>query len=148
VQNKNLQKVTHLPVGSVHYGTMKKFFSPHPDNNFIVDRTTLIYIVYALIKEGLLFFPQDEKFQMFTEDLRATYIEEVDTPRGQIMRYARYSTQADDFLHALGYAIFSCALGVGIDLPQLVGLDVGSSTTKDYIDTIGVEMPINPGSIM
>jgi hypothetical protein len=144
VQNKNLQQVGQVPVGSVHYGTLKTLFRAHPGNHFIVDRTTILYIVFSLIKARLLKFPKDPAFEIFTEDLKAVYIEEVDTPRGQIQRYQRYSTQADDFLHSVGYALLSCAVTLGIDLAEMVGLDPGGSLTKSYIDTIGEEMPILP----
>ena len=144
VQNKNLEQVGGVPVGSVHYGTIKKLYHAHPGNHFIVDRTTILYIVFSLIKAGLLKFPKGEFFEIFTEDLKAVYIEEVDTPRGQIQRYQRYSTKADDFLHALGYSLLSASITLGIDLAEMVGLDPGGSITKDFIDTIGTEMPILP----
>lgn len=145
VQNKNLQQVGGVPVGSVHYGSIKKLFHAHPGNQFIVDRTTMLYVVFSLIKSGQLLFPAEEDFEIFTEDLKAVYIEETDTPTGQqIRRYQRYSTQADDFLHSLGYAILSCAVNQGLDLAEMVGLEPGGSITKDYIETIGEEMPIQP----
>lgn len=142
VQNKNLQKISSFPVGSVQYGTLKRMFTPLPNNYFIVDRTTLLYIVFSLIKDKRLLFPKDERFEMFTEDLKAMFIEETETTRGTVQKYVRYSTLADDFLHALGYSLFSCALQVGIDLADMVGLGAGGSITRDYIDMIGEEMPI------
>lgn len=145
VQNKNLEQVGGVPVGSIHYGTLKKLFIAHPGNHFIVDRTTMIYIIFSLVKSGQLLFPEGEEFTMFTEDLKAVFIEEVDTPtKGLIQRYQRYSTQPDDFLHSIGYALLSCAITAGIDLAEMVGLDPGGSVTKSYIDTIGEEMPIQP----
>lgn len=144
VQNKNLEQVGGVPVGSVHYGTIKRLYTAQPGNHFVVDRTTLIYIVFSLIKSRLIRFPSYEGFEIFTNDLKAVYIEETDTSRGQIQRYQRYSTQADDFLHTLGYALLSCSITMGIDLAEMVGLDPGGSITKDYIDTIGCEMPIIP----
>jgi hypothetical protein len=144
VQNKNLQQVGQVPVGSVHYGTIKRLYIAHPNNQFIVDRTTILYIVFSLVKAGLLRFPMGDGFATFTEDLKAVYIEEVETPRGTIQRYQRYASQADDFLHTLGYALLSCSIPLGIDLAEMVGLDPGGSITRSYIETIGEEMPIMP----
>lgn len=136
VQNKNLQAVSGIQTGNIFYGTTKKLFVAHPGTNFTVDRTTILYIVYSLIKAGKLLFPKGEWFETFTSDLRSNYITQIDTSRGQIQRYERYSTMADDFLHALGYGLFACALGAGVDLPSLIGLDVGTTVTREYVDTV------------
>lgn len=142
VQNRNLQSISEFPVGSVQYGSLRSLYRAMPDNYFVVDRTTLIYIVYSLIKDRKLLFPKTERFQVFTDDLKAMFIEEIETQRGTVMRFTRYSTLADDFLHALGYALFACSIQVGVDLPEMVGLAAGGSLTKSYIDIIGEEMPI------
>lgn len=140
VQNLNLAQRLSVPVGSVHYGSLKSFFKPHPGNHFTVDRTTLLYIVFSLIKEGRLLFPSHENFSVFTDDLRSVYIEEADTGRGSVQKYVRYRELPDDFLHALGYAVMACAIGSGVDLPAMAGLSQGSSLTRDYIEDIGEEM--------
>jgi hypothetical protein len=147
VQNRNLGQVSGFQVGSVFYGTMKKLFIPGSGNAFTVDRTTILFIIYSLIKNGQLLFPSHETFQSFTDDLKSNFVEEVNTQRGTIQRYQRYATMPDDFLHSLGYALLACAIGSGVDLSEMVGLGSGSSVTKDYIDAIGTEMPIHPGVI-
>lgn len=146
VQNKNLGNVSRYTTGNIAYGTMRSFFKAVPMcNDFVVDRTTLIYCVYALIKAGLLKFPKDPWFETFTEDLKATYVEDVESPTGiTSRRYARYRQKPDDFLHALGYAVFMCALTSPqpIDLPEIVGLGRGfsmSARTEQQIEEIGEE---------
>jgi hypothetical protein len=142
VQNPNLQAEAGVQVGSIHYGSLKSFYKPHPQNHFTVDRTTLLFVVFSLIKSGLLLFPRGEGFEAFTDDLRSVFIEETDTQRGTFQKYSRYVGLPDDFLHSLGYALFACAIGAGIDLPTIAGLSPQSSITRDYIDAIGTEVGV------
>lgn len=141
VQNRNLQRAAGIRTANIAYGTKKNFFQGLPNgNNFVVDRTTLIYLVYTLIREGKLLFPKGQWFQTFTKDLTATFIEDVEAPNGVTMRrYCRYKNRADDFLHALGYAIFICALLHGIDLPTLIGFPPNSSLSAQFMEMIGDE---------
>jgi hypothetical protein len=146
VQNRNLQAVSGILTTSIAYGTQKNFFKAVPmSQNFVVDRTTLIYVAYTLIKEGYILFPKDSWFEVFTQDLLATYIEDTESPTGiSSRRYARYSQKADDFLHALGYAIFICAITAGtpVDLTEMAGLGSNysmSARTQAQLDEIGVE---------
>lgn len=143
VQNRNLQKVSGILTASIAYGTQKHFFKPVSGNNFIVDRTTLIYIAYSLIREQKLLLPKGEWFDSFREDLKATYIEDTESPTGiSSRRYHRYSQKADDFLHALGYAVFMCAITSSIDLPAMCGLGSNgslSNRTDKQLEEIGEE---------
>jgi hypothetical protein len=146
VQNRNLQSASGVMVAHITYGTQKHFFKPVPmSNNFIVDRTTLIYIAYTMIRNGLILFPKDQWFETFSEDLKATYIEDTESPTGiSSRRYSRYRQKSDDFLHALGYAVFVCAITSPspIDLPSLVGLGENfsmSARTSQQIEEIGEE---------
>lgn len=146
VQNKNLEAVLGRPVASIGYGTMKHLFKAVPmSSNFILDRTTIIFVVYSLIKMKLIRFPKGSWFQRFSEDLKAVYVEETESPTGiESRRYARYRAKADDFLHSLGYAIFVCAITAPspVDLTQLVGLEPNSSIsarTEQQLDEIGEE---------
>lgn len=146
VQNRNLQAVSGILTTSIAYGTQKNFFKAIPmSQNFVVDRTTLIYVAYTLIKEGYVFFPKDSWFEVFTQDLLATYIEDTESPTGiASRRYARYSQKADDFLHALGYSLFTCAITAGspVDLTQMAGLGSNysmSARTQAQLDEIGIE---------
>ena len=122
------------------YGTKKMFYQAYPANNFVVDRSTLMWIAYTLMKDHKLLFPKGVDFEKFSIDLTATYIEDVEAPNGiTIRRYCRYKQMPDDFLHALGYAIFVVALGMKLDLPGMLGISPKSSVNKPYIDMIGEE---------
>jgi hypothetical protein len=139
VQNPNLSNTMGKPVASIAYGTTKKFFIPNVENRFSVDRTTLIYCVLTLIKQQKIRFPKGPWFQQYTKDLLAIYTEDVVNSQGTTMRrYARYQDRADDFLHALGYAMFVCSLGI-VDLPEMVGMATQSSVNAPYIQEIGAE---------
>lgn len=140
VQNRNLEKVSGIRTASIAYGTQRHFFKGLQGRNFIVDRTTLIYIVYSLIREGHLFFPEGREFESYTNDLMATFIEDTEAPNGMTARrYCRIKTKADDFLHALGYAIFLCAITSNIDLPGMLGLGARTSLNASFIDMAGEE---------
>ena len=140
VQNPNLGSFMGVPVGSIAYGTTKKFFMPNTNNCFTVDRTTLIYIVFTLIKAGRIRFPKGGWFEQYTRDLLAVFTEDATNSHGAtIRRYARYQDKPDDFLHALGYAIFMCSLGI-TDLPAMAGMATNLSINASYINDIGMEM--------
>lgn len=140
VQNPNLEAYMGVQVGSIAYGTTRKFFVPQTNNCFTVDRTTLIYIVISLIKMKKIRFPKDPWFDQYTRDLLAIYTEDSVNSHGiTVRRYCRYKDRPDDFLHALGYAIFMCALGM-VDLPAMAGMPSDSSLNAPYIKDIGEEM--------
>jgi hypothetical protein len=151
VQNKNLEKVSAIQTGSISYGSLKNLYRALPLNQFVVDRTTIIYIVLALIKEKKLFFPKGQWFETFLSDLLAIYVDEYETPNGsQMRRYHRYKTQADDFLHALCYAIFMCSVTASIPVTSLVGLAANASLSKSALDELGEEgkMTNDPSNFM
>jgi len=140
VQNPNLSQYTGIPVASICYGTTKRFLVPHVNNNFTVDRTTLIFIVLTLIKQKKIRFPKGGWFGAFTRDIMAIYTEDVVSHNGSTLRrYSRYSDRPDDFVHALGYALLVCALKAHIDLPSMVGMSIDSSLTAPYIKYTGHE---------
>jgi hypothetical protein len=139
VQNPNLGQYLNVPVASIAYGTTKKFFNPQTNNHFTVDRTTLIYIVITLIKMKRIRFPKGAWFEQYTRDLLAIFTEDnVNTHGSTIRRYSRYKDRPDDFLHALGYAIFMVSLGI-TDLPSMAGMPANLSMNSPYIADIGEE---------
>ncbi len=140
VQNRNLEKISGIKTANIAYGTQKHFFKPLQGRNFVVDRTTLIYLVYAMIREGHLLFPMGSEFEQYTNDLTATFIEDIEAPNGMTSRrYCRYKQRADDFLHSLGYAIFILAITRGIDLPGMLGLGARASLNYAFTDMAGEE---------
>jgi len=140
VQNPNLSQYMGVPVASICYGTTKKFMIPQMNNNFTVDRTTLIFIVLTLIKQGKIRFPSGGWFGAYTRDILAIFTEDITSNNGSTLRrYSRYSDRPDDFVHALGYALFVCALRAHIDLPSMVGMSIDSSLTAPYIKYTGEE---------
>jgi phage FluMu protein Com len=144
VQNPNLGQVMGKQVASISYGTTKRFLSPRPYNHFTVDRTTLLYIVFTLIKQKKIRFPAGDWFDVFTRDILAIYTEDVVNSQGTTMRrYARYSDRPDDFVHALGYGLLMCSLGI-VDLPEMVGMQSDTSINAPYVSEIGVEMGYSP----
>jgi hypothetical protein len=152
VQNRNLGEVSGITCANIAYGTLKTFFKAIPmSQNFVVERTTLLYVVYTLIKQGYILFPKDPWFESFTEDLKATFVEETESPTGVTSRrYCRYSQKADDFLHSLGYAIFICAITAPspVDLPGMVGLGNNgsmSSSSRGQFEEIGEESEMTGG---
>jgi len=134
VQNRNLARISGIRTANIAYGTKRDFFHAMPGNNFVVDRTTLIYLAYTLIREGKLLFPKGRWFETFTKDLTATYIEDVEAPNGiTIRRYCRRKNLPDDFLHSLGYALFIASIAQGIDLPAMLGLGANGSLSSQAI---------------
>lgn len=143
LQNRTLAEQAGVPCGSVLYSTQKRFCTDSGGrfNIFSVDKSTLLFCVYTLIITGKLKFPKGSWFERYSQDLMAVIVEEIDTPNGQIRRYARIPSKADDYLHALAYGLLILCLMAGIDLPELVGLAPGSSVNRMSVDQIGSETP-------
>jgi hypothetical protein len=140
VQNPNLAQYTGVPVASIAYGTTKRFFIPQSNNCFTVDRTTIIYIVFALIKMKRIRFPSGSWFEQYTRDLLAIFTEDIVNTHGiTARRYSRYKDRPDDFVHSLGYAVFMAALGID-DLPAMAGMPPNMSINAPYIKDIGEEV--------
>jgi hypothetical protein len=140
VQNRNLQGVTGVPVAGIAYSALKSFHAAHQGGLFSVDRNTLLYVVYTMIKEGFLTMPKGEWFEKYSKDLMALYIEDMETPSGQsVRRYKRYETLPDDFTHALAYAVFALAMMNGIDLAGMVGLDPSGSVSASFLGEADIE---------
>jgi hypothetical protein len=140
VQNPNLSQCMNTPVASIAYGTTKRFFIPQTNNCFTVDRTTIIYIVFSLIKSKRIRFPSGSWFEQYTRDLLAIFTEDISNTHGvTVRRYSRYKDRPDDFVHSLGYAIFTAALGI-TDLPAMAGMPSNMSVNAPYIRDIGEEI--------
>lgn len=139
LQNRTLANAAGVPCGSILYGTQKRFFTAAGGsfNVFTVDRSTLLFCTYTLISSGRLKFPKGSWFESFSKDLMAMTVEEVDTPSGIIRRYVRLPAKADDFVHALGYAVFILCAMSGLDLPSMVGLAGNASVNANSADAIG-----------
>ena len=85
-------------------------------------------------------FPKGAWFEQYTRDLLAIFTEDnVNTHGSTIRRYSRYKDRPDDFLHALGYAIFMASLGI-TDLPSMAGMPANLSMNSPYIADIGEEI--------
>ena len=138
VQNPRLGAECGVPCASILYGSGKRLYRGQENNFFSLDKSTMIFIVYSLIISGQLLFPKGEEFERFSRDLMAIKTEDVtNNSTGAIhRRYARIPSKPDDFLHALAYGIFCCALGM-IDLTTMVGLTSGQSINQATAVAIG-----------
>ena len=133
VQNRNLSQATGIGTASIGYVMSKAYFMPKPGDLFVVDRSSILYTVFTLIKQGKIKFPATESFRSFTQDLLALFVEEVETPQNSVIRrYSRYIERADDFAHSLAYAVLMCSITSGVNLPSMIGL--GSNQSMSYSD--------------
>jgi hypothetical protein len=141
VQNPNLGAATGVPCASISYGSLRTFYkaSGGKYNLFSLDRSTIIYAIFSSLIEGHMIMPSDPAFETYWTDLLAVTAEDMDTPTGTVRRYARVPSKADDFVHALGYALFMCSLLSGTDLLGKLGLPSNTSVNKAGMDSIGVE---------
>jgi hypothetical protein len=141
VQNPNLGAAAGVPCASISYGSLRTFYKASGGrfNLFNVDRSTIIYAVFSSIIEGHLIMPSDPAFETYWTDLLAVTAEDIDTPTGTIRRYARVPSKADDFVHALGYALFMCSIMSGNDLLVRLGLQSNTSLNRAGMDSIGTE---------
>ena len=141
VQNPNLGAATGVPCASISYGSLRTFYkaSGGKYNLFSLDRSTIIYAIFSSLIEGHMIMPSDPAFEAYWTDLLAVTAEDMDTPTGTVRRYARVPSKADDFVHALGYALFMCSLLSGTDLLGMLGLQSNTSVNKSGMDSIGVE---------
>ena len=144
-QNTLLSHRFGLPVVQMQYSSQKQLLSykkvvGHP--RWIVDKVTALELLFFAIRYGHIFFPPQSDFKKFTDDLLSPF-QVMTTGAGlEAVRFVRNPAAADDFCHALCFAVLGAIRLNGGSMLDLVpkgamGADMASVSvpTADTIDT-------------
>ena len=111
-----------LPIIQVMYCRQIQLmnFSPsmgHP--RYTVDRTTALELMFMAIKYGRVHFPPEAEFKTYTDDLLALY-ETVSDSDIQRRYFDRNPNHADDFAHALCFAMMTAMRSMNVSMLDMV----------------------------
>lgn len=108
VQNVLLANRFGLPVVQIMYVRQNKLLSYNPYMNnprWTVDKVTAMELLFLSIKYGRVFFPPQEEFKKFTDDLLSPYEQVTEVGGLTIRSFNRNPNHPDDFCHALCFAL-------------------------------------------
>jgi hypothetical protein len=111
-----------------HYD-MPKGAPDWKSNRYVLHRSDCLSFTFRLLKAGKILFPAWEEMDKAMEDILAEFIEVKDGTLNQEIIYSHPPHRADDFLHALTFAVVTAYSAIGD--PQLVG---PSSTAPELSD--------------
>lgn len=139
-----------LPIVQIMYCRQNKLLGYNPiggQPRWTVDRTTAMELLFLAIKYGRIFFPPQEEFKIFTDDLLSPY-EEVTESVGMTSRhFLRNPNRPDDFCHALVFATLAAMKLVNSSIMDLVP---GHAFDPDSVTAGGVPQldHVDPNEIM
>lgn len=73
-------------------------------HRWTVDKTSALEILFLAIKYGKIFFPPQDQFKIYTDDLLSPYIEITESGGLTFQRFLRNPNQPDDFCMSLCFA--------------------------------------------
>ena len=122
-KNVLLIKNYGLQVVQVMFTAQNRFLKFSPDRGFprwIMDKNTVLDLLFLAIRYGKLHFPPQDEFKVFTDDLLSPYEHVKDEGGITTRKYLRNPSQPDDFCMALA---LGCAIGLkslGIDMTNII----------------------------
>ena len=100
---------------------MPKGASDWKANRYVLHRSDCLSFTFRLLKGGKILFPQWSEMEKMMDDILAEFIEVKDKPGvlNHELLYSHAPHKADDFLHALTFAVVTAYSAAGD--PSLVG---------------------------
>lgn len=99
-------------------------------NRYILHRSDCLSFTFRMLQGGKILFPKWSEMERAMEDILAEFIEVKDGALNQELLYSHAPHKADDFLHALTFALVAAYSSIGD--PSLVG----PSSTAHELSTI------------
>jgi len=142
-QNTLLSHRFGLPVVQMQYSRQKKLlsYSPIQDNyhRWIVDKVSALELLFFGIRYGHIFFPPQADFKKFTDDLLSPFQVMTGATGLESVVFQRNPSAADDFCHALCFAVLGAIRLVGGSLLDLVPKGaMGADTDTIEVPTASV----------
>jgi len=143
-KNQILAKRFGVPIVQMQYTRQLKLFGKNQSTGrtnvvqcWTVDKVLALDVLFMAIKNGRIFFPNEEIFiETYTPDLLSPY--ESTTEVGGIMHrlYLRNESQPDDFCHALCFASMCAMKLMGMAVDDMIPPDAFGGGKVDDADPV------------
>lgn len=148
-KNVMLEQRFGITLVQIMYVRQNRLLSYSPtlgQHRWTVDKTTALEILFLAIKYGKIFFPPQDEFKIFTDDLLSPY-ETVAESGGLTYRYfVRNPARPDDFCHALA---FSTMLAMRLQNSSIMDLiPKGAFSAEETLSGAPAVVDIDPNDIM
>jgi len=141
-QNTLLSHRFGLPVVQMQYSRQKRLLSYNPVQNYprwVVDKVTALELLFFAIRYGHIFFPPQADFKKFTDDLLSPFQVMTGATGMESVVFTRNPAAADDFCHALCFAVLGAIRIAGGSLLDLVPKGaMGADTDTIEVPTASV----------
>lgn len=101
VMLENRFGITMIQIMLVRQNKLLGYSPTLGQHRWTVDKTTALEILFLTIKYGRIFFPPQDEFKIYTDDLLSPYIEVSESGGLTFQRFLRNPNQPDDFCMAL-----------------------------------------------
>lgn len=131
-KNIMLEQRFGVPVAQIQLVRQNQLLNYNPvlgHNRWTVDKVTALDILFLAIKYGRIFFPPQEEFKTFTDDLLSPYEDISDVAGITYRRYLRNPSRPDDFAMAL---MFACVIAIKILNINITDLVPDSILTSNH----------------
>lgn len=149
-KNIMLEQRFGLPVVQIMLmGNQHKLMSYSPalgHPRWTVDKTTAMELLFLAIKYNRIFFPPQEEFKLYTDDLLSPYEDVTESGGIASRRFMRNPSKPDDFCMALTFATLLAMKLVNSSMMDLVPQDAFHGGTLP--DGAPAAVNINPEDVM
>jgi hypothetical protein len=155
--DKNVMLETRfgLPVVQIMYTQQNRLLNYNPilgHHRWTVDKVTALELLFLAIRYGKVFFPPQDEFKIYTDDLLSPYEEMIESGGLTHRRFARNPNRPDDFAHALCFATMLSMKLMNSEIINLVPAHALGATdmagegvppTIDHIDPADILAALN-----
>ena len=143
-KNQILAKRFGLPICQMQYTRQLKLFGKNRSTGrtnvvqcWTIDKVMALDVLFLAIRNRRIFFPKDEQFWVFLEDLLSPYEQTTEVGGLTHRLYLRSEAHPDDFCHALCFASMGAMKLLGLAVDDMIPAEAfGGGLTND-------EAPIN-----
>lgn len=138
-KNQILSKRFGLPIVQMQYTRQLKLFGKNRSTGrtnvvqcWTIDKVMALDVLFLAIRNRRIFFPKDENFWVFLEDLLSPYEAVTEVGGMQHRLYLRSELQPDDFCHALCFACMGAMKLMGMAVDDMIPPEAfGGGKTQD-----------------
>lgn len=147
-KNQILSKRFGVPIVQMQYTRQLKLFGKNRSTGrtnvvqcWTIDKVMALDTLFLAIRNGRIFFPKEERFWTFLEDLLSPY-ESTSEVGGMSHRiYLRNASKPDDFCHALCFACMCAMKLLGLAVDDMIppeafggGMTDDAAPENDWLD--------------
>ena len=139
-KNQILSKRFGLPIVQMQYTRQLKLFGKNQSTGrtnvvqcWTIDKVMALDVLFLAIRNRRIFFPKEESFWVFLEDILSPYEAVTEVGGMQHRLYLRSELQPDDFCHALCFACMGAMKLMGMAVDDMIPAEAfgGGATTDE-----------------